>query len=32
VAQAGGELRDLSVSETSLEAVFLKLTGKEYRV
>jgi len=31
VAQAGGELRDLSVSETSLEAVFLKLTGKEYR-
>jgi len=31
VAQAGGELRDLSVSEPSLEAVFLKLTGKEYR-
>jgi ABC-2 type transport system ATP-binding protein len=29
VAQAGGELRDLSVSEPSLEAVFLKLTGKE---
>jgi ABC-2 type transport system ATP-binding protein len=31
VSQAGGELRDLSVSEPSLEAVFLKLTGKEYR-
>ena len=31
VAQAGGELRDLTVSEPSLEAVFLKLTGKEYR-
>jgi ABC-2 type transport system ATP-binding protein len=31
VTQAGGELRDLSVSEPSLEAVFLKLTGKEYR-
>jgi ABC-2 type transport system ATP-binding protein len=31
VAQAGGELRDLSVSEPSLEAVFLKLTGEEYR-
>ena len=29
VVQAGGELRDLSVSEPSLEAVFLKLTGKE---
>jgi len=31
VAQAGGELSDLSVSQPSLEAVFLKLTGKEYR-
>jgi len=31
VSQAGSELRDLSVSEPSLEAVFLKLTGKEYR-
>jgi ABC-2 type transport system ATP-binding protein len=31
VAQAGAELKDLSVSEPSLEAVFLKLTGKEYR-
>jgi ABC-2 type transport system ATP-binding protein len=31
VAQAGAELADLSVSEPSLEAVFLKLTGKEYR-
>jgi ABC-2 type transport system ATP-binding protein len=31
VGQAGGELRDLSVSEPSLEAVFLKLTGKEFR-
>jgi ABC-2 type transport system ATP-binding protein len=31
VSQAGAELRDLSVSEPSLEAVFLKLTGKEYR-
>jgi ABC-2 type transport system ATP-binding protein len=31
VAQAGAELSDLSVSQPSLEAVFLKLTGKEYR-
>jgi ABC-2 type transport system ATP-binding protein len=31
VTQAGGELRDLSVTEPSLEAVFLKLTGKEFR-
>jgi len=31
VAQAGAELADLSVSQPSLEAVFLKLTGKEYR-
>jgi ABC-2 type transport system ATP-binding protein len=31
VTQARGELRDLSVSEPSLEAVFLKLTGQEYR-
>ncbi|HEY0783637.1 MAG TPA: ABC transporter ATP-binding protein, partial [Thermoanaerobaculia bacterium] len=31
VAASGGELRDLAVSEPSLEAVFLKLTGKEYR-
>jgi ABC-2 type transport system ATP-binding protein len=31
VSQAGAELADLSVSEASLEAVFLKLTGKEYR-
>ncbi|HXO21269.1 MAG TPA: ABC transporter ATP-binding protein, partial [Thermoanaerobaculia bacterium] len=31
VAQAGAELRDLAVSEPTLEAVFLKLTGKEYR-
>ncbi|HTQ79979.1 MAG TPA: daunorubicin ABC transporter ATP-binding protein, partial [Thermoanaerobaculia bacterium] len=31
VTQAGGELRDLTVSEPTLEAVFLKLTGQEYR-
>jgi ABC-2 type transport system ATP-binding protein len=31
VTQAGGELRDLAVTEPSLEAVFLKLTGKEFR-
>jgi len=31
VAQAGAELSDLSISQPSLEAVFLKLTGKEYR-
>ncbi len=31
LAQAGGELSDLSISQPSLEAVFLKLTGKEYR-
>jgi ABC-2 type transport system ATP-binding protein len=31
VGRAGGELRDLSVAQPSLEAVFLKLTGKEYR-
>ncbi len=31
LAQAGAELKDLAVSEPSLEAVFLKLTGKEYR-
>jgi len=31
VGQAGGELRDLSVAGPSLEDVFLKLTGKEYR-
>ena len=31
VAQAGAELADLSISQPSLEDVFLKLTGKEYR-
>jgi ABC-2 type transport system ATP-binding protein len=31
VSQSGAELRDLTVAEPSLEAVFLKLTGKEYR-
>jgi ABC-2 type transport system ATP-binding protein len=32
VSDAGEELRDLSVSEPTLEAVYLKLTGREYRV
>jgi ABC-2 type transport system ATP-binding protein len=31
VSQAGAELADLSISQPSLEDVFLKLTGKEYR-
>lgn len=31
VAGAGAELHDLSVMEPTLEAVYLKLTGKEYR-
>jgi ABC-2 type transport system ATP-binding protein len=31
VVDAGEELTDLSVSEPSLESVFLKLTGTEYR-
>jgi ABC-2 type transport system ATP-binding protein len=31
VAGAGEELRDLSVAEPTLEAVYLKLTGREYR-
>ncbi len=31
VTGAGAELKDLSVMEPTLEAVYLKLTGKEYR-
>jgi ABC-2 type transport system ATP-binding protein len=31
VTASGGELRDLSVAEPTLEAVYLKLTGREYR-
>ncbi len=31
VVQAGDNLRDMSVSETSLETVFIKLTGRELR-
>ncbi len=31
VALAGDNLRDMSVSETSLETVFIKLTGRELR-
>jgi ABC-2 type transport system ATP-binding protein len=31
VSNSGAELRDLAVSEPALEAVYLKLTGKEYR-
>ncbi|MHB8575952.1 MAG: ATP-binding cassette domain-containing protein [Dehalococcoidia bacterium] len=31
VAEAGAELTDLSVTEPTLEAVYLKLTGREYR-
>jgi ABC-2 type transport system ATP-binding protein len=31
VAECGAELTDLAVIEPSLEAVYLKLTGREYR-
>jgi ABC-2 type transport system ATP-binding protein len=31
VIAAGADLRDLSVAEPTLEAVYLKLTGREYR-
>ncbi len=31
VTNAGAEIRDLSVTEPTLETVFLELTGKEYR-
>jgi ABC-2 type transport system ATP-binding protein len=31
VVLAGDNLRDMSVSETSLETVFIKLTGRELR-
>jgi ABC-2 type transport system ATP-binding protein len=31
VGDAGAELTDLTVTEPSLESVFLKLTGTEYR-
>ncbi len=31
VAMAGDNLRDMSVSETSLETVFIKLTGRDLR-
>ncbi len=31
VAEGGAELRDLAVAEPTLETVYLKLTGKEYR-
>jgi hypothetical protein len=31
VMDAGADLRDLSVSEPTLETVFIKLTGRELR-
>ncbi|HLZ69448.1 MAG TPA: hypothetical protein VKV26_05990 [Dehalococcoidia bacterium] len=31
VADGGAELRDLAVAEPTLETVYLKLTGREYR-
>jgi len=31
VMSTGNELRDLSVAEPTLEAVYLTLTGREYR-
>jgi ABC-2 type transport system ATP-binding protein len=31
VSEGGAELRDLAVAEPTLETVYLKLTGKEYR-